>query len=320
MDCLQLRAAPFTSAPALLLRLLAVLSLFFCAPAFGDVVIVKSSDAEPYKQAEATLHDQLSRPDCNVRSVLVKQLAEAGIGLSISTTDTVVAVGTSAAAWLHSQLPGGVELVYCMVNNAGEVGLLKGGDCWGVTTNIPIAEQFKLIAEALPSARTVGALYASDTPAGRDALQALKDHLPRDWHVEAVAVNDYSSVAEAIEALTLKKVDVIWTTSDSKIYDAAAVRALLLSALRSKIPVWGYSPAFVRAGALIGVGVDPKAQAVQAADLIKQLRQHKDSIIEKAQPPHEYQIALNLIVADQLNIDIPDALIQRATYVFRSEK
>jgi putative ABC transport system substrate-binding protein len=320
MDCLQLRAAPFTSAPALLLRLLAILSLFFCAPAFGDVVIVKSSDAEPYKQAEATLHDQLSRPDCNVRSVLVKQLAEAGIGLSISTTDTVVAVGTSAAAWLHSQLPGGVELVYCMVNNAGEVGLLKGGDCWGVTTNIPIAEQFKLIAEALPSARTVGALYASDTPAGRDALQALKDHLPRDWHVEAVAVNDYSSVAEAIEALTLKKVDVIWTTSDSKIYDAAAVRALLLSALRSKIPVWGYSPAFVRAGALIGVGVDPKAQAVQAADLIKQLRQHKDSIIEKAQPPHEYQIALNLIVADQLNIDIPDALVQRATYVFRSEK
>jgi putative tryptophan/tyrosine transport system substrate-binding protein len=320
MDSLQLRAALPTPAPTLLLCLLAVLSLFLCVPAFGDVVIVKSSDAEPYKQAEATLHDQLSRPDCNVRSVLVKQLAESGIGLSISTTDTVVAVGTSAAAWLHSQLPGGVELVYCMVNNAGEVGLLKGDDCWGVTTNIPVAEQFKLIAEALPSARTVGALYASDTPAGRDALQALKEMLPHDWHVEAVAVNDYSSVAEAIEALTLKKVDVIWTTSDSKIYDAAAVRALLLSALRSKIPVWGYSPAFVRAGALIGVGVDPKAQAAQAADLIKQLRQHKESIVEKAQAPHEYQIALNLIVADQLNIVIPDAMVQRATYVFRSEK
>jgi len=320
MDGLHFRAASPAFMPTLLLRLLAVLSLLSCTTAFGDVVIVKSSDAEPYKQAEATLHDELAAPNCSVRSVLVKQLAESGIGPSISTTDTVVAVGTSAAAWLHSQLPGGVELVYCMVNNADEVGLLKGGDCWGVTTNIPIAEQFKLIAEALPSARTVGALYASDTSAGRDALQAIKDHLPRDWRVEAIAVNDYSSVAEAIEALTLKKVDVIWTTSDSKIYDAAAVRALLLSSLRSKIPVWGYSPAFVRAGALIGVGVDPRAQAAQAADLIKQLKQHKDSVVEKAQPPREYQIALNLIVADQLNIEIPDSLIQRATYVFRSEK
>jgi putative tryptophan/tyrosine transport system substrate-binding protein len=319
MHCSHITAS-FPLARTPLLRLFALFSFLSCATVFGDVVIVKSSDAEPYKQAEATLHDRLLAPDCKVRSILVKQLAESGIGLTISTTDTVVAVGTSAAAWLHNQLPGGVELVYCMVNNADEVGLLKGGDCWGVTTNVPIPEQFKLIAEALPSAKTVGALYASDTPAGRAALQLLKDNLPRDWRVEAVAINDYASVAEAIEALTLKKVDVIWTNTDSKIYDAAAVRTLLLSALRNKIPVWGYSPAFVRAGALLGVGVDPSAQAAQAADLVNQLRQRKDSVVEKAQPPLQYQIALNLIVADQLNLEIPDALIRRATYVFRAEK
>jgi len=34
--------------------------------------------------------------------------------------------------------------------------------------------------------------------------------------------------------------------------------------------VWGFSPAFVRAGALIGVGVDPAAQATQVVDLIRQ--------------------------------------------------
>ncbi len=320
MDCFNIRAACSALARTSWLRLLSLVALLFCATAFGDVVIVKSSDAEPYRQAEATLHDRLLAPDHKVRSVLVKQLAEAGIGSSISTTDTVVAVGTSAAAWLHNQLPGGVELIYCMVNNADEVGLLKGDDCWGVTTNVPIAEQFKLIAEVLPSAKTVGLLYASDTPAGRATLQSLKDNLPHDWRVEAVAVNEQSCVAVAIDILMQKKVDVIWTNPDSKIYDAAAVRTLLRSALLNKIPVWGYSPAFVRAGALIGVGVDPSAQAAQAADLIKELGQHRDSVVERSQPPLQYQIALNLIVADQLSIGVPGALVQRATFVFRAEK
>jgi putative tryptophan/tyrosine transport system substrate-binding protein len=320
MDCFNIRAVSFARARACWLRLISLFALLSCATVFGDVVIVKSSDAEPYRQAAATLHDRLLAPDHNVRSILVKQLAESGIGSSISTTDTVVAVGTSAAAWLHNHLSGGVELVYCMVNNADEVGLLRGNDCWGITTNVPIAEQFKLIGEALPSAKTVGLLYASDTPDGRGTLQLVKDNLPPGWRVEAVAVNEQSCVAVAIDVLMQKKVDVIWTNPDSRIYDAAAVRTLLRSALQSKIPVWGYSPAFVRAGALIGVGVDPSAQAAQAADLIKQLGQHRDSVVERSQPPLQYQIALNLIVADQLGIGIPDALVQRATYVFRSEK
>jgi putative tryptophan/tyrosine transport system substrate-binding protein len=319
MVCSPLRAAATAFARTAVLRLLVLLPGLLCTPALADVVIVKSFDAEPYKQAEQTLSERLASSDCKVRSMLVKELAQNGIGPNISTTDTVVAIGTSAAAWLHNQLPGGVELVYCMVTNAEEAGLLKG-DCWGVTTEVPVPEQFKLIAEALPSARTIGTLYRSDTSAGRDAVQALKDNLPRDWQIEAVAVNDYASVADAIDALTDKKPDVIWTRTDLKIYDTASVRDLLLAAMRNKIPVWGYSPAFVRAGALIGVGVDPRAQAAQAADLVNQLRHDKAAISTKTQPPREYQIALNLIVADQLNIDIPDALIKRAAYVFRSEK
>ena len=37
--------------------------------------------------------------------------------------------------------------------------------------------------------------------------------------------------------------------------------------LRTNVPVFGFSPAFVRAGALVGVGVDPAAQGQQAATL-----------------------------------------------------
>ena len=237
--------------------LLPGLVLFLAAlpAARADVVIVKSSDAPPYQQAEATFRQRLSA--VQVRSVLVKELADTGIGSAISTTDTVVAIGTPAATWLHAQLPAGIELVYCMVANADDAGLLKGSPCWGVTMEVSLSEQFKLIAEALPSARTVGTLYRSDTAAGRAGLQAMKDNLPAGWRLEAVAANDFSSVADAIDALTHKSVDVIWTSADQKVYDTAAVRTLLLAALREKIPVWGFSPAFVRAGRCWGWGSIP---------------------------------------------------------------
>ncbi len=112
-----------------------------------------------------------------------------------------------------------------MVTNAEDAGLLQGPDAWGVTTEIALAEQIKLLAEALPRARVVGMLYRSDTPEGKRGIEALRGALPADWRLEAVAVNEHPSIAAAIEALMRKNVDVIWTTADQKVFDGAAVRA-----------------------------------------------------------------------------------------------
>ena len=43
------------------------------------------------------------------------------------------------------------------------------------------------------------------------------------------------------------------------------------------------------------------------------------ALLAQAQAPREYEIAVNLIVAQQLGIQIPDSLSSRATYVFRPE-
>jgi putative tryptophan/tyrosine transport system substrate-binding protein len=286
-----------------------------------EVVVVKSSDAEPYTQAETALRDELVKQNHTVRVMLAKEVSDRGIDATIGKADVVVTIGTPAARWLQKQLPPRIELMaYCMVNNAEDAGLLKGRTSWGVTTDVPIEAQFKLITETLPRARSVGTLYRSETPEGRATLQQLKNAVPKEWRVEAVAVNDYPSVAAAIDALSQKGVDLIWTTADQKLYDTASVRALLLAALRSKTPVWGFSTAFVRAGALLGVGVEPRAQGTQAAALIIKLLNDPKAVRDRVQSPAEFQIAINLIVAEQLGLEIPDALMRRANYVFRPEK
>ena len=287
--------------------------------AAAHVVIVKASDAEPYTQAEAAIRTRLLEAHHDARSMLLKEVIEKGIGATIGPADLVVGVGTPAARWLHKQLPAATRLVYCMVTNADEASLLTPPDCWGVTTEVPLAEQVALMSQALPRARTAGMLYRSDLADGKRTLEAIKASVPGDWRVEAVAVNEHPSIAAAIDALTQKNVDVIWTTADQKVYDSNAVRALLLAGLRTKTPVWGFSPAFVRAGALIGVGVEPRAQGTQAADVALKVLAGQAGAAEKAQPPREYQIAVNLIVASKIGAEIPQALTSRATYVYRPE-
>jgi ABC-type uncharacterized transport system substrate-binding protein len=300
---------------------IALSAFAFCGPPVvrADLVIVRSSDAVPYKEADAALHEHLSGRSETVRSVLAKELADGGLAAGIKPADSVVAVGTPAARWLHARLPASNRLVYCMVNNPADAGLLQGLPCWGVTTDVAIGDQIKLIAEALPRARVVGMLYRSDTNSGKEAVKAMLAALPADWRLETVAVNEAPSIGAAIESLTGKDIDVIWTSADSSLYDAASVRSLLLSGIRKKIPVWGFSTAFVRAGALIGVGVEPRAQGAQAAEMLIKLLDAPASLKEGAQSPHEFQIALNLIVAQQLSLDIPQSLTGRATFVFRPE-
>jgi ABC-type uncharacterized transport system substrate-binding protein len=298
----------------------ALLLLAASRAAATDVVIVRTSDAEPYTQAESALREQLALQKYNIKSLLAREASDKGIDASIGKPDMVIAVGTASARWLHKQLPADVKLTYCMVSNPADAALMQGHACAGVSTDVPLADQLKLVAEALPRARSIGLMYRSDTPEGRSSLAEFQHALPNGWHVEAVAVNDHPSVAAAIDALMLKQIDIAWTTADQKLYDTACVRSLLLSAVRSKIPVWGYSLPLVRAGAMLGVGVEPAAQGRQAAELVIKTIKDPSGFKTGTIGPERLQIGVNLIVAGQIGIEIPDSVSHRAAFVYQPEK
>ncbi len=273
----------------------------------ADIAIVRSSDAAPYAEAETALRGGLADRHQQLRSFLLKEVVEKGVA-PLGHPDSFVAIGTSAARWLHQELPTGARLVYCMVNDADEAGLSAGSATWGVTTEVSVVDQCKLILEVIPTAHIIGVLYRADAPQGRRPIDLLQAVLPRNWRVEGVAVKDSSTVAAAIDALIEKNVDVIWTMADPKLYDSACVRTLLLGGLRKKVPVWGFSPSFVRAGALLGVGVEPRAQGVQAASIVAGVLDAKVPAAGSVEPPAQFQIAVNLNVARQIGVKIPESV------------
>jgi putative tryptophan/tyrosine transport system substrate-binding protein len=291
------------------------------APAAGNrVVIVMSGEDAPYVAASDEARTLLVQQGHQVSQMTLDKYT-ASAGGSRPTADIWLAVGTKAAVALSHDVRPPARLVYSMVSGLDAAGLTEGNTVCGVGTDIPLDAQLKLIAEALPGAKTVGVLYRSDVPGSAAMLKAMEAAVPPQLKVVSVAVDKHESVAAAIEALLDQKVSVVWTAPDAAVYNVATVRAVLLSAVRRQIPVFGFSPACVKAGAVLGVGIDPKRQGAQAAGIVSRLA----SGLPAAQLPAVltetpvFQIAVNLTVADRLAIALPAELINRADIVFKPE-
>ena len=315
------RGRAFRAAAA---ALLVVIGLAARVP--GDTVAVKavtvvlSTKASPYRQTGMTLTAELTGRGYAVQTVQLADLAKQWTSPMVRRA--YVAVGTQAATWLHSRVTAPGRLIYCMVAHPTRVGLCDTTPRHGVSTDVPLTAQFKLIAQAMPGARSVGMLYRSKNARSTQLLAEVRKALPKTWRLKAVDVDAQRSVARAIDVLFDWDADVVWTAPDTSVYNVAAIRTLLLGGMRRKKAVFGFSPSFVRAGALIGVGVSPKTQGTQAAELTDRVLRAKASPAPNAKSlptPPKYQVAVNLIVAEKLSITLPRALVKRASYVFQAK-
>src|SRR5262249_17418265 len=138
------------------------------------------------------------------------------------------------------------------------------------------------------------------------------------FKVVPVDVDRYESESKAIEALMALKVDIIWTYPDPAVFSGVLVRNLLLAALREKVPVFGFSKPFVKAGALLGVGIDPRMQGEQVAEVIWRFMEGQSkspdgfTALTQVEAPR-FEISINTTLAEKLSIRLPDALVKKAS-------
>lgn len=277
----------------------------------SEVVIVMSADLPPYRQAQEALRTRL--PTEHYTLVTLEQMTADNSRLPANAS-CVVAIGSAAAIWLHERKIPGPPLVYCMVSDPSSAGLQKAPTAMGISTDIPPDQQIKLIAETLPQARNIGLLYRSGDERSRQAMEKSRTLLPSGWKLEPVAIDLQESPAAAIDLLMSRNIDVMWTTPDTAIWNEATVRSLLLTTLRRRVPVFGFSTSFVRSGALFGVGLEPATQGTQAAALVQDVLSGKTVMNTVISPT--YDICINLIVAQKLSLTLPPLVIQRATHLF----
>lgn len=284
--------------PLSLLTLLAALALGAHA---SEVLVVSSERSPAYQEAADAVALELAR-----REILQMHLAELpdyrGPGPRL-----YVALGTEACSQL-ARRPLSAPVLCTLLPRASfervlrETGRRAGASFSALYLNQPAGRQLDLIRLALPQARRIGVLWGPDSVANEAALEAAAQ--VRGLRVVGVPVRPDEPVFSGLKKI-LDESDVLLALADPQIYNSNSIQNILLTSFRAQIPMLAFSPAYVRAGALMAVHSTPRQIGQQAGALARGVLQGQP--LGQPQFPLQFDVSVNEHVARSLGLRLDAA-------------
>jgi putative ABC transport system substrate-binding protein len=130
----------------------------------------------------------------------------------------------------------------------------------------PMARQVELLRLALPDAKRVGVLWGAESILQAGALRSNLQ--ARGLELSGAYVGDAKDLFTSLKT-ALDDTDVLLAVPDPGVYNGANIANLLLATYRARVPVMAFSPAYVRAGALLSLHSSPRQIGHQAAAMAR---------------------------------------------------
>ena len=184
--------------------------------------------------------------------------------------------------------------------------------------NQPLSRQLALLRLALPKAQNLGVLWTpetADTAEGAGPSSSLLElkqaTIERRLNLRIETVQAGAPVYKPLSSL-LGQVDVLWALPNDQIYNPASFQNILLSSIRAGVPMVGFSAAYVRSGALLGVYATPQPMARQAAQMVRNMLVggHAAGAAVVPQFPKAFEVGVNQAVARSLGYTLDAAQLQ----------
>lgn len=165
----------------------------------------------------------------------------------------------------------------------------------------PLARQMSLIRLAVPEARDVGALLGRESAAIENALsRAARD---KGLRVNTARVAAPGELYPALQGM-LGNAHVLLAIPDSSVFNSSTAHNVLRTAFQARVPLIGFSPAYVRAGALAAVYTTPVQVGRQAGRMLNDFLDGRP--LPAAQAPREFEVSVNIHVARALGLTLDD--------------
>ena len=289
--------------------------------ALQTICIWFSRDLPPYREAVEGFKARLGAKDGYAyveRIVTETEVGRLVDGVKKSRPVLILALGTEAGkvAAVHAE---DTPVLFAMVANPVDSGILPRRKyptqtVAGVTTDISPRTQFETLRRVLPEAKRIAVIYC---PQYTEATVTAAEIEAKAMGIELVRLPvEPFRVDPAVERLEKERVDALWTLTDPGVMVPASARRILTVTLKAKIPVIGFSPAMVRAGALLGLGIEGKALGEQTGEVaLAILRGGKTPADFNLVYPEKTTLHVNLGVATRLGLKLPDDMVAAAEAV-----
>ena len=285
------------------IALCAVLVVSFANAAWAAgarVIVVAEMEKAPQSETVAALNTELQRDGVGVEVLAPASANHAALaGASLIVTIGGQAAHTTVA--LETETP--VLHVLLSRITLDALGHRPGGAPWSaIVLDQPAERQIALVRLALPKHERIATIAGPETRALASALAAAATRSGLDARSAEAA--DIPALYPALRTV-LEQPAVLVITPDGQVFNSQTVHHVLLTAFRLHAPVLGFSAAYVRAGAVLGLYTTPAQAGTEAAAVVRQV------LTGQALPPpiHHalFEVGVNPTVARALGLALPPA-------------
>lgn len=174
-----------------------------------------------------------------------------------------------------------------------------------VVLDQPLGRQMALLKRALPERRQIGVLAGPQTRPQVAALQKEAAALGLRLAITPV-VNAPDDLYPALRT-ALDGADVLLALPEPLVYHGATLQNILLTTYRARVPLVAFSPAYVKAGAVLAVYSTPAQVARRAAEMVRSWQVGRG--LPPPQMPREFAVSANLRVAASLGLMLDEAAV-----------
>ncbi len=311
------RRSPWLLAGALAVALVSGAWQASAATPRPTVAILKSSTLAPFELATealtASLRQAVPQPeiltfDLEGDAAKAPAVLQAMYAAAPRVIVTVGSLATSVALADESPIP----VVFSMVLYPKASGFQSSPrrSVTGVSLDLPLEAQFAALHRLLPAAKKVGVLFH---PGETGAIAAAAASAASASGLTLVA-REVGDAGEAVGALgtLMEEVDAVWAIADGHVFTPQTTPALILAALRRRIPLIGLSTAHVRSGALAALYCDYRDVGTQTGDVVLRVLRGEQADAIPVMSPRRADLAVNHRSAELLGIAIPPDVAREA--------
>ncbi|MBC7916771.1 MAG: hypothetical protein H7Y28_03070 [Rhodoferax sp.] len=181
----------------------------------------------------------------------------------------------------------------------GEFGKRSGAALSALYLDQPLGRQLDLLRLALPDAKRVGLVLGPESLAQQaSTVAAIRARgMEPVVGIAVTAENIFAGLKPALEDS-----QVLLAVPDSLVFNNGTVSSILTATYRARIPLIAFSPAYVRAGALLCVYSTPQQIGAQAAAMVQAQLRGSNSV--PSQYPLEFNVRVNDSVARSLGLSL----------------
>jgi len=266
--------------------------------------VIFSSLLEPCTEAVEGMRLRLPGDDASLAVLdLARPTFAADMAQEVTRKPAVlVAVGSDALRAVLGRTYAAITVSTMILEADHPVTSQHGQVRAAVYLDIPIRTQVTELRRLFPERARIGVIR---NPSRGDPT-AAQIHA-QSSETNALQVVDCATPDELLPAfLSLrKKVDFVICLPDGGLYNGATARPLIMASLENRLPIAGFSPAFLRAGAAVAVYPDYKAVGQQTADLVRRCLGEGDCA--GGESPRRLKVGVNAKVLRMLGIEFAAA-------------